>query len=170
MGRIYSFGNLNRDTFNGLPGMLADSLPDTYGRALFDQWLTLTGRISGNPVETLCFLGQRCMGALEFEPATGPATDENIKFEIDSLVDVAREALSKKEGFGVNLDTDRKAAIAEILRLGTSAGGQRAKAIIAYNKETGEVRSGQITAPEGFDYYLIKLDGVSAEAGFMMPP
>lgn len=165
-GRVYSFGNLNRDTFNGLPGMLADSLPDTYGRALFDQWLALTGRTSGNPVETLCFLGQRCMGALEFEPATGPATDGNMKFEIDSLVDVAREALSKKEGFGVNLDTDRKAAIAEILRLGTSAGGQRAKAIIAYNKETGEVRSGQITAPEGFDYYLIKLDGVSAEAGF----
>ena len=165
-GRVYSFGNINKDTFNGLPGMLADSLPDTYGRALFDQWLTLTGRTSGNPVETLCFLGQRCMGALEFEPATGPATDGNMKFEIDSLVDVAREALSKKEGFGVNLDTDRKAAIAEILRLGTSAGGQRAKSIIAYNKETGEVRSGQITAPEGFDYYLIKLDGVSAEAGF----
>ena len=165
-GRVYSFGNLNRDTINGLPGMLADSLPDTYGRALFDQWLALTGRTSGNPVETLCFLGQRCMGALEFEPATGPATDGNMKFEIDSLVDVAREALSKKEGFGVNLDTDRKAAIAEILRLGTSAGGQRAKAIIAYNKDTGEVRSGQITAPEGFDYYLIKLDGVSAEAGF----
>ena len=165
-GRVYSFGNLNKDTFNGLPGMLADSLPDTYGRALFDQWLALTGRTSGNPVETLCFLGQRCMGALEFEPATGPASDGNMKFEIDSLVDVAREALSKKEGFGVNLDTDRKAAIAEILRLGTSAGGQRAKAIIAYNKDTGEVRSGQITAPEGFDYYLIKLDGVSAEAGF----
>ena len=165
-GSVYSFGNLNRDTFNGLPGMLADSLPDTYGRALFDQWLALTGRTSGNPVETLCFLGQRCMGALEFEPATGPASDGNMKFEIDSLVDVAREALSKKEGFGVNLDTDRKAAIAEILRLGTSAGGQRAKAIIAYNKDTGEVRSGQITAPEGFDYYLIKLDGVSAEAGF----
>ena len=165
-GRVYSFGNLKRETFNGLPGMLADSLPDTYGRALFDQWLALTGRTSGNPVETLCFLGQRSMGALEFEPATGPASDGNMKFEIDSLVDVAREALSKKEGFGVNLDTDRKAAIAEILRLGTSAGGQRAKAIIAYNKDTGEVRSGQITAPEGFDYYLIKLDGVSAEAGF----
>lgn len=165
-GRIYSFGNLDRDTFNGLPGMLADSLPDTYGRALFDQWLTLTGRTSGNPVETLCFLGQRCMGALEFEPATGPTTDENMRFEINAIVDVAREALSKKESFGVNLDTDKKTAIAEILRLGTSAGGQRAKAIIAFNKETGEVRSGQVDAPEGFDYYLIKLDGVSAEAGF----
>lgn len=164
-GRIYSFGNLNRETFNGLPGMLADSLPDTYGRALFDKWLTLTGRTVGNPIETLCFLGQRCMGALEFEPATGPASAD-MKIEIDSLVEVAKEALSKKEEFGANLDIDRKAAIAEILRLGTPAGGQRAKAIIAYNKDTGEVRSGQVPAPEGFDYYLIKLDGVSAEAGF----
>ncbi len=164
-GRIYSFGNLNRDVFYGLPGMLADSLPDTYGRALFDKWLFMVGRTSGNPIETLCFLGQRCMGALEFEPATGPITTD-MKIEIDSLVEVAKEALSKKEEFGTNLDADRKAAIAEILRLGTSAGGQRAKAVIAYNKETGEVRSGQVQAPTGFDYYLIKLDGVSAEAGF----
>lgn len=164
-GRIYSFGNLNKEVFNGLPGMLADSLPDTYGRALFDKWLTLTGRTVSNPIETLCFLGQRCMGALEFEPATGPASSD-MKIELDSLVEVAKEALSEKEGFGANLDMDRKAAIAEILRLGTSAGGQRAKAIIAYNKETGEVRSGQVQAPKGYDYYLIKLDGVSAEAGF----
>lgn len=164
-GRIYSFGNLNREVFNGLPGMLADSLPDTYGRALFDKWLTLTGRTVGNPIETLCFLGQRCMGALEFEPATGPASSDT-KIELDSLVEVAKEALSEKEGFGANLGMDRKAAVAEILRLGTSAGGQRAKAIIAYNKETGEVRSGQVQAPKEYDYYLIKLDGVSAEAGF----
>ena len=88
------------------------------------------------------------------------------RFEIDSLVEVARDALREKEGFGVNLADDTKFAIAEILRLGTSAGGQRAKAIIAYNKTTGEVRSGQVEAPEGFDYYLIKLDGVSAKAGF----
>lgn len=106
------------------------------------------------------------MGALEFEPATSPASDANMKIEIDSLIDVAREALSNKEELGVNLNVDKKVAIAEILRLGTSAGGQRAKAVIAYNKETGEVRSGQIQAPEGFDYYLIKLDGVTAEAGF----
>lgn len=164
-GRVYSFGNLNREVFSGLPGMLADSLPDTYGRALFDKWLTLTGRTAGNPIETLCFLGQRCMGALEFEPATGPVSSD-MEIEIDSLVEVAKEALAKKEEFGTNLAVDRKAAIAEILRLGTSAGGQRAKAIIAYNKETGEVRSGQVPVSEGFDYYLIKLDGVSAEAGF----
>ena len=115
-GRIYSFGNLNWDTFNGLPGMLADSLPDTYGRALFDKWLTLTSRNTNNPVESLCFLVERCMGALEFEPATSPASDANMKIEIDSLIDVAREALSNKKIFGVNLNVDKKVAIAEILR------------------------------------------------------
>jgi serine/threonine-protein kinase HipA len=106
------------------------------------------------------------MGALEFEPAIDVNYDQNQRFEIDALVNVAREALNEKASFGVNLTDDAKTAIAEILRLGTSAGGQRAKAIIAYNKTTGEVRSGQVEAPEGFDYYLIKLDGVSANAGF----
>lgn len=165
-GRVYSFGNLDRDTFKGLPGMLADSLPDTYGRALFDRWLSLLGRTSGNSIETLCFLGNRCMGALEFEPALNNGLESNQMIEIDSLVEVAKAALSEKRSFGTNMNDDRKAAIADILRLGTSAGGQRAKAIIAYNKATGEVRSGQLNAPDGFDYYLIKLDGVSAEAGF----
>jgi serine/threonine-protein kinase HipA len=165
-GRVYSFSELNRDTFCGLPGMLADSLPDTYGRALFDKWLGLTGRSAGNVVELLCFMGKRCMGALEFEPAMDGALGSAHRFEIDSLVDVAREALSEKSGFKTNISEDKKTAIAEILRLGTSAGGQRAKAIIAYNKSTGEVRSGQAEAPEGFEYYLIKLDGVSATAGF----
>ncbi len=165
-GRIYSFANLGRDTFQGLPGMLADSLPDTYGRALFDRWLALTGRTSGNPIESLCFLGKRCMGALEFEPAIDVSYNPDARFEIDKLVEVAKEALNHKSSFGTNLNDDKKAAIAEILRLGTSAGGQRAKAIIAYNKETGEVRSGQVEATAGFDYYLIKLDGVSAKAGF----
>lgn len=165
-GRIYSFADIGRETFQGLPGMLADSLPDTYGRALFARWLALTGRTSGNPIESLCFLGKRCMGALEFEPAMDVFHDSAIKIEIDKLVEVAKEALDEKSSFGTNLNDDKKTAIAEILRLGTSAGGQRAKAIIAYNKETGEVRSGQVEAPIGFDYYLIKLDGVSAKAGF----
>ncbi len=165
-GRTYSFGDIGRETFKGLPGLLADSLPDTYGRALFDRWLTLTGRTSSNIVETLCFLGKRCMGALEFEPAIDVDYNLDSKIAIDSLVEVAREALLNKENFGVNINDDKKAAITEILRLGTSAGGQRAKAIIAYNKTTGEVRSGQTDVPEGFDYYIIKLDGVSATTGF----
>ena len=158
-GRVYSFGELDKTTFKGLPGMLADSLPDTYGRALFEKWLALTGRTSGNAIETLCFLGKRCMGALEFEPAID-AVDTDIR------IDVAREALADKSSFNVNIGSDKKAAIAEILRLGTSAGGQRAKAIIAYNKSPGEIRSGQVEAPDGFDYYIIKLDGVSTTAGF----
>lgn len=165
-GRVYSFGDIGQETFKGLPGMLSDSLPDTYGRALFDRWLSLTGRQSSNAVETLCFLGKRCMGALEFEPAMDVPYKAEMKIELESLVDVASEALAEKEDFGANLTSDKKAAIAEIVRLGTSAGGQRAKAIIAYNKTTGEVRSGQVDCPDGFDYYLIKLDGVTAEAGF----
>ena len=90
-GRVYSFSDIGKDTFKGLPGMLADSLPDTYGRALFDRWLALTGRHSGNSIETLCFLGKRCMGALEFEPAMDAPYSANTQFEIDSLVNVASE-------------------------------------------------------------------------------
>lgn len=166
-GRVYSFGDFGTSaTFKGLPGMLADSLPDTYGWALFEKWLSMTGRSSSNPVESLCFLGKRCMGALEFEPAIEMSSNPNQQFEINSLVEVASDALKQKEDFATSLSDDKKATIAEILRLGTSAGGQRAKALIAYNKKTGEVRSGQVDAPKGFDYYLIKLDGVSATAGF----
>ncbi len=164
-GRVYSFGALGRDTYMGLPGMIADSMPDTYGRTLFDRWLGLNGRTSGNPVETLCFLGRRGMGALEFEPAFDIGTDRDRLFEVNALVEVAKEALREKSGFQTNMNDDRKAAVSEILRLGTSAGGQRAKAVIAYNKATGEVRSGQINAPEGFEHYIIKLDGVRSEAG-----
>ncbi len=162
-GVVYSFGSLSEETFKGLPGTLADSLPDSYGRALFDKWLQLNGRQDANAIETLCFMGKRCMGALEFEPMldSGKNFDQNI--EINTLVQVAQEALSDKSAFSANLQ--KKDGVAEILRLGTSAGGQRAKAIIAYNKATGEVRSGQVDAPEGFEHYIIKLDGVSAEVG-----
>ncbi len=165
LARVYSFGALNYDTFNGLPGLLADSLPDSYGRTIFDRWLSLNGRQSANVVETLCFMGKRSMGALEFEPAIEMGYERDKRIEIDSLVKVASLALNEKENFRANLSEDNKNAIAQILRLGTSAGGQRAKAIIAYNPKTKEVRSGQEKAPKGFDYYLIKLDGISAEAG-----
>ncbi|MCQ2312244.1 MAG: type II toxin-antitoxin system HipA family toxin [Paludibacteraceae bacterium] len=164
-GRVYSFGDLNKETFKGLPGLLADSLPDTYGRALFDKWLSLMGRTSSNAIETLCFMGKRCMGAMEFEPAIEMG-NRDMRIEMDTLVEVAREALVEKSQFSTHLSEDKKAAVADILRLGTSAGGQRAKAIIAYNPQTQEIRSGQVEAPDGFDYYLIKLDGVSATTGF----
>ena len=165
-GRVYTFAEIGRETFKGLPGLLADSLPDTYGRALFDRWLALTGRTIANPIETLCYLGKRSMGALEFEPAMDKGHNPTEKIEVELLVDVANEVLRDKTDFITNLSDDKKKGIADIVRLGTSAGGQRAKAIIAFNKNTGEVRSGQIDVPEGFEHYIIKLDGVSAEAGY----
>ena len=151
------------DTFKGLPGLLADALPDRYGNDLINLWLAQQGRPldSMNPVETLCFIGTRGMGALEFEPATLKESKRAFSLEIDSLVDIARKMLSKKEAFVTNLQADEEKAVLEILRIGTSAGGARPKAVIAYNEKTGEVKSGQTNAPKGYEHWLIKLDGVS---------
>ncbi|WP_209332613.1 type II toxin-antitoxin system HipA family toxin [Lunatimonas salinarum] len=151
------------DTFKGLPGLLADALPDRYGIELINLWLAQQGRPldSMNPVETLCFLGTRGMGALEFEPSTLKESKRAFSVEIDSLVDIARNMFTKKEAFVTNLQEDEEKALLEILRIGTSAGGARPKAVIAYNEKTGEVKSGQTNAPRGFEHWLVKLDGVS---------
>lgn len=151
------------DTFKGLPGLLADVLPDKYGNELINLWLAQQGRPldSMNPVEMLCFIGTRGMGALEFEPTILKESKRTFSLEIDSLVDIAQKILSKKEAFITNLKADEEKAIMEILRIGTSAGGARPKAVIAYNEKTGEVKSGQTNAPRGFEHWLIKLDGVS---------
>ncbi len=151
------------DCFKGLPGLLADVLPDRYGRDLINLWLAQQGRTpdSMNPVEMLCFIGTRGMGALEFEPAILPENKKAFTVEMDSLVDIARKMLSKKEAFVTKLRAGEARGVAEILRIGTSAGGARPKAVIAYNEKTGEVRSGQTNAPKGFEHWLIKLDGVS---------
>lgn len=164
--QIYQFPSLNKDTFIGLPGLLADALPDAFGKALLDKWLTSVGRTFANPVERLCYQGKRSMGALEFVPAQDNYLEQGTKLEIDSLVEVAREVLDEKNKLDVNVNEDTKEAIANIIRVGTSAGGQRAKAVIAYNENTGEVRSGQIDVPDGFSHWLLKLDGVTnAELG-----
>ena len=159
--RAYSFQTLSQETFMGLPGLLADALPDAYGKALLDRWLATVGRTFANPVERLCYQGKRSMGALEFEPAQDNYLEHETRIEIDSLVQVAREALLQKEQLRTNLTDDRKEALLNIIKVGTSAGGQRAKAVIAYNGQTGEVRSGQVDAPEGFHQWLLKLDGVT---------
>lgn len=161
MPRIYSFQNRDSyKTFLGLPGMLAESLPDAFGRALLDKWLSSQGREKANPIERLCFQGKRSMGALEFVPSKERILETTKSIEVDSLVKVAGEALADKESFATNFSNPQEALL-DIIRVGTSAGGQRAKAVIAYNDETGEVRSGQCEAPEGFGYWLIKLDGVT---------
>ena len=151
------------DTFKGLPGLLADVLPDKYGNQLINRWLAQNGRVpnSMNPVEMLCFIGTRGMGAMEFEPAALKESKRTFSIEIDSLVDIAQKMLSNKSSFSTNLKKDDEQAISEILKVGTSAGGARPKAVIAYNERTGEVRSGQTIAPKGFEHWLLKLDGVS---------
>lgn len=167
--KIYSFPELRKerdsvhDTFKGLPGLLADMLPDRYGSELINLWLAQQGRPedSMNPIEMLCFIGERGMGALEFEPAMQKQSINTFAVDMDSLVEIAGKMLSKKEAFVTNLKSGEEKAMREILKIGTSAGGARPKAVIAYNEKTGEVRSGQTKAPEGFEHWLLKLDGVS---------
>lgn len=167
--KVITFPELRRnknaefDTFKGLPGLLADMLPDKYGNQLINIWLAQHGRAqnSMNPIEMLCFIGTRGMGALEFEPPIIKENKRTFSVEIDSLVDFAQKMLAKKESFTTNLQKDEEKAVMEILKIGTSAGGARPKAVIAYNETTGEVKSGQTKAPNGFEHWLIKLDGVS---------
>jgi serine/threonine-protein kinase HipA len=151
------------DTFKGLPGLLADSLPDKYGNQLINIWLARHGRPqdSMNPLEMLCFISTRGMGALEFEPAVIKESRRTFSVEIDSLVTTAQRILYQRSAFKASLNKDEEQAVVEILKIGTSAGGARPKALIAWNKKTGEIKSGQIQAPKGFEYWLIKLDGVS---------
>lgn len=160
---IYSFPELARQTFNGLPGLLADSLPDRFGTALIDTWLATQGRLpqSFKAVERLCYTGTRGMGALEFQPATGPKPTRAGKIQVDALVELAGEILSQRDDLDVSFTSaNRRRALTEILQVGTSAGGARAKAVIAWNPETNEVRSGQVPASTGFEHWLLKFDGV----------
>lgn len=163
-GRTFSFSELrNSKAFKGLPGLLADALPDKYGNALINTWLARRGRPSDsmNPVETLCFIGKRGMGAIEFEPAVPRVSGRSTKIEINDLVQVANDILSGRQEFRANLSAHEEKALLDILKIGTSAGGARAKALIAFNPVTKEVRSGQVDAPKGFSHWLIKFDGVT---------
>jgi len=169
--RIYSFPEIRKgryeteDTFKGLPGLLSDTLPDKYGNKLINIWLAQQGRLenSMNPVEKLCFIGRRGMGAIEFEPAQIKTGITTFSLELNSLVEVAKKMLNEREEFLTNLNKDEEKAMIDILKIGTSAGGARPKAVIGYNPKTKEVRSGQGNVPEGFEHWLLKLDGVSGE-------
>jgi serine/threonine-protein kinase HipA len=163
--QIYQFPSLPQVSFHGLPGLLADSLPDRFGNALIDAWLATQGRRpeSFNAVERLCYIGVRGMGALEFAPAKGPPLQRSAKVHVDELVKLASEVLTHRASLQVSFAPGRRHdGLQEMLRVGTSAGGARAKAIVAWNRDTNEVRSGQVKAPPGFEYWLLKFDGVSA--------
>ena len=160
--RIFSFPELQGvNTFKGLPGLLADALPDRYGNDLINIWLAQNGRPDGslNPVELLCFIGARGMGALEFEPSIAPLSKSHT-LELSSLIETTQKLLNNKEAYKIHTDHEMREVLLEVLKMGTSAGGARPKAIIAYNENTGEIRSGQ-TMAEGFDHWLLKFDGVN---------
>lgn len=159
-GGTFAFPDLSKESFKGLPGLLADCLPDRFGNLLIDRWLAERGRApeSFNPVERLCYLGSRGMGALEFEPTLTREQPGSV-LDVARLVDLANRALASRGELHASLESD--GALSEIIRVGTSAGGARAKAIVAWNPITSEVRSGQVPLPEGFEPWLIKFDGVS---------
>lgn len=163
--RVFSFAGLNRETFSGLPGLLADSLPDRFGNAILDAWLAEQGRTkqSVNPVERLCYTGNRGMGALVYEPSLrfSAKSEVNKSVDVDRLVQLARLVLDEKAGLHGRVNNDNIDGLNDIIRVGTSAGGARAKAVVAFNEQTGELRSGQVDAVEGFLYWLIKFDGVT---------
>ena len=162
--RIFSFAELrNSQTFKGLPGLLADILPDRYGNALINTWLNRQGRATNslNPVETLCFIGSRGIGAIEVEPAFPKDNQKASKLEIGSLIEISEQILNGRKSFTTNLSQNEEKALIDVLKIGTSAGGARAKAVISYNPKSKEIRSGQTDSPEGFSQWLIKFDGVT---------
>lgn len=159
---IYSFPALSRTTFNGLPGMLADCLPDKFGNLLIDAYLQKEGRskASFNPVQRLCYVGTRGMGALEFEPAEYK-NRKSKSIKVEALVDLANQILKERTEFKVSLlSPDQKETMEDILRVGTSAGGARAKAVVAWNPKTNEIRSGQVTNEPDYSYWILKFDGI----------
>lgn len=164
---VKSFPALPRMTFKGLPGLLADSLPDKFGNVLIDQWLADQGReaASFSPVERLCYIGRRGMGALEFEPRINSAGPESEPIELEALVELANRILINRERLHATLSPNdeqgMEKALRQIISVGASAGGARAKAMIAWHPHTGEVRSGQLAAPDGFEFWLLKFDGVA---------
>ena len=163
--KSYAFSALNKETFKGLPGLLADSLPDKFGNQLIDQWLERQGRDKEgfSPIERLCYIGKRGMGALEFVPTLGTKKEKSFTLQINELVQLANDALNQKSVLNTALtlgDKNKQNAIEQIITVGTSAGGARAKAVIALHEKTKEIRSGQTPAGEGFSYWLLKFDGV----------
>lgn len=157
--QVYSFPALNMETFKGLPGMLCDSLPDKFGTKLVERYLAEQGRNLKEltSVERLCYVGKRGMGALEYVPAKEYFHTPDQSLNLDALVQLASDILSERETIHVKGDNH---AMEQIIKVGTSAGGARAKAVIAWNEKTGDIRSGQVDAGKGYGYWLIKFDGV----------
>ncbi|WP_438862584.1 type II toxin-antitoxin system HipA family toxin [Neptunicella sp.] len=165
--RIYTFPEIDYAAFKGLPGLIADSLPDDFGNAVLNAWVARQGKSPDqiSPLQRLQYTGKRGMGALEYTPATQIKNlNASQQIEIESLVAIAQEILNERQQFQVSLTnqgSEDKQAMMELLSVGMSAGGARPKAVLAFNHDFSQVRSGQTTIPEGFKHYLMKFDGVS---------
>ncbi len=164
--QIYSFPELSRPTFHGLPGMIADSLPDDFGNAVLNAWVASQGKTPDDitPLQRLQYTGRRGMGALEYVPASRlKHLNSNQTLHIQTLVAVAQDILDQRKRFSIDLDQhghDDKEAMLALLSVGMSAGGARPKAVLAFNEDFTEVRSGQTDVPEGFTHHIMKFDGV----------
>jgi serine/threonine-protein kinase HipA len=160
--RVFVFPRLPEVTYRRLPAMLADALPDAFGNAIVTAALAREGVPANEvtPLDRLAYIGSRGVGALEFRPARGPRTTKPTAIVLSELVGAARAALSGS----FDDDAETRAALSNLIAVGTSAGGARAKAVIALDPSTGEMRSGQLGVPEGFEHWLIKFDGVGSDA------
>lgn len=156
-----TFTDLPTQTYKRLPAFIADSLPDDFGNALIDSYLATHGIAKGliTPLDRLAYMGRRAMGALEFKPVSGPDRGKFVAIEMKSLVESAKRVLSGE----VNIDREGEASLANLFQVGTSAGGARAKAVIALKESTGEIRPGQFNVAEGYVHWLLKFDGVGAD-------
>ena len=166
--RIYQFPALSRETYRGLPGAFADSLPDDFGNALVDAWLARAGRDrdSFSGLERLLYTGRRGMGAFEYFPSLDTGLESPEIVELESLIDMAQSVLSQRAELSGTLASDTGGrSFYALFQVGTSAGGARPKAVIGINKPRTEIRSGQVDLPEGFEHYLLKFDGVAESPG-----
>ncbi len=160
--RKYQFPNLSPTTYHGLPALFADTLPDDFGNAVINAWLARNGRDSNsfNALERLLYIGNRGMGALEFEPAIARAKSTSQQLELNSLIQMAQTILDQRSKLAKNIKDDNDDAMSALFQVGTSAGGARAKALVAINKDRTELRSGQVDMPAGFEHFLLKFDGM----------
>ncbi|WP_027856464.1 type II toxin-antitoxin system HipA family toxin [Marinobacterium jannaschii] len=160
--RVYQFPALPRDTYRGLPGAFADTLPDDFGNAVIDAWLARSGRDreTFSSLERLLYTGSRGMGALEYLPSIERPVSAAMPLELDGLVAMAQSVLDQRSGLAESLVEGNGEALSAILQVGTSAGGARPKAVIGINADRTEIRSGQVDLPDGFEHYLLKFDGV----------
>lgn len=163
---VYSFSSLAKTSFHGLPGLVSDSLPDTFGNKVIEQWLASKGKSLKDftPIDRLCYTGKRGMGALEYVPASFDVEDINEAINVSEMVRFASDVLNNR--MTVKLNAKDSLTYSQLVQVGSSAGGARAKALIAWNEKTNEIRSGQLDLGKDFDYWLMKFDRVSGNGDY----